>query len=416
MTDIRNSEVKGKLELSELNTGKPVFLLAPSIIGVLAATFLFLDATLPVSIVLATGIIVLGAITGIYITRAHQAMCKDIFKYADEQKQQADVNSVDHYTSGLETVCQQSLPLWSKQIDTCNRQLEAEISRITLTFSSIAEGLQKTMLLSRENMKDIDVKEQEQTGDEVNNIQVQLNCVSASLKSILEMKQNMLSEVHDLEPFMKQLEKMARNVGEIAKQTNMLALNAAIEAARAGESGRGFSVVADEVRALANTSEEIGNEIIAQAKSIHEKIMHTTEITTKHEEKLVKDAESIIEEVIAKHEISVLAARDSSQLLIDTSNKIHVQINETLNALQFQDRVGQIMEHVRIDMDGFMDKLNTAINSWMDSDEATPVDVSRWFEELKTNYTTADERNNYRALTGSTQIVSEIQEGEVNIF
>jgi len=96
-----------------------------------------------------------------------------------------------------------------------------------------------------------------------------------------------LSEITDV------VARFVENIKGIAEQTNLLALNAAIEAARAGEAGRGFAVVADEVRKLAEESSRIAVEVQNAIAKVNENVNMVVDATTES----VRDVEKIVENV-----------------------------------------------------------------------------------------------------------------------
>jgi methyl-accepting chemotaxis protein len=118
------------------------------------------------------------------------------------------------------------------------------------------------------------LKRTEDISSELSNYTLVINKVFDRLSKEGEQIENIKAIMDILTEKSKYIGNITSIIGGIAEQTNLLALNAAIEAARAGEHGRGFAVVADEVRKLAKKSMEAAGDVNKNLGEIRDKIKH----------------------------------------------------------------------------------------------------------------------------------------------
>ncbi|MEH0665865.1 cache domain-containing protein [Vibrio scophthalmi] len=184
------------------------------------------------------------------------------------------------------------------------------------------------------------------TSDSINEANQQIQDaqqeVAEAMRSINELvaEVNIASDaIESLSDQTHQITSVIEVIGGIAEQTNLLALNAAIEAARAGEQGRGFAVVADEVRSLASrtqsSTEEI-NEMLRALQNGVKKAVSTMSASQQRGEKTVQDS-SVIQQRLGGIETSVRTIHDmgiQTAAAAEEQSAVAEDINQNLVAIQ----------------------------------------------------------------------------------
>lgn len=174
-------------------------------------------------------------------------------------------NSMIETTSRVQNITSNS-----EEIVSNTEEISSQISLITESFNNLKDNINQISSVNLDGAKAI----------------ADLNKTIADTQE--HIKNSVIYNINYISENMQRILPVILSIKTISEQINLLALNASIEAARAGEHGLGFAVVAEEVRQLANQTDEITRNIIANMESLHKEITSTQKGTELIEHNLLE--------------------------------------------------------------------------------------------------------------------------------
>ncbi len=381
------------------------FYLLPSIMAFIAVFMVFLlsDVSLTSLIIIFVSVIGFGLLIGhLLFTKLQNAIATQLAE--DNEVREIAYHKTQSYVNSLEELLIEVLPIVEKQIQTSKTHTEQEISSLTDTFVDMTTKIGGLIATQTEDDEDELVNCLLVGAKEI------LHGVINTLSSLNESEKSMFKEIENLTSHTAQLENMANEVRSVADNINLLALNAAIEAARAGEYGRGFAVVADEVRKLASTSADTGSRINQTVDDINKAFNSTLKVAREsnlNDSDDIENSSQYIEKVLADIEQTLNSFKDNKKILIEANGEIQNDIYSVITALQFQDRVTQMLEHAEHNLSDLNGLVNINNGIELSERDAATIDKDNMLDHMELRYTMPEELLNHQATISGDSSMAE---------